>query len=126
MHEFAIAESIIEIVKDNIKAYLKEDCTLEVEIINIRCGILKQIVPSVLLEAFKAIAKEDNNIKNAKLEIQIIDAKLLCLACNKEYTINSKEDILLPCPNCASVGSSKLLEGKEMFVDHIEVNKIEE
>ncbi len=120
MHEFAIAQSIKEIIYDNISSYL-DSPSLEVELVRVRCGVLSQIVPEVLKEAFVVATSEDEVLKNTKLEIIISPALLECIACKKEYTRESKEEIFLPCPHCGSVSSNRLIEGKEMIVEHIEI-----
>ncbi len=122
MHEFAIAQSIKDIIYNNIKPYLDKSSQIEVELVKVRCGALSQIVPNILEEAFKAVNLEDRALKNTRLEVEIVQAKLECLICGKEYTRATKEEIFLPCPYCNSVSSNKLLEGKEMIVDHIEIN----
>ncbi len=122
MHEFAIANSIQEIVYTNIKNYLEENPSLKVDLICVRYGALNQLVPDILQEAFSAIIKDDEIFKNAKLELTEVKVLLKCSSCQEKFSIKEREEIFLPCPHCKNIGSHTLLEGKELIVDHIEAS----
>ncbi len=122
MHEFAIANSIKEIVYENISG-LENFEKIEVQSITLKYGLLSQLVPDILIEAFASIVVDDKHLKNAELKLELVYPKLKCLACEEDFTSQSKEALFLPCPHCQNVGSFNLLEGKEMVVEHIEAKE---
>ncbi len=119
MHEFAIAHSIRDIVNENISPLL-ETKTIIVKSVTVRHGVLSQVVPDILVEAFKAVTLEDKALQNAELELIEVPALLECCACHKSFSPKNKDEIFMPCPHCQSIASHTLLEGKELVVDHIE------
>ncbi len=124
MHEFAIADSIKEIVYDNISG-LENFEKIEVQSITLKHGLLSQLVPDILIDAFASIVIDDKHLKNAELKLEVIYPLLKCLACENDFSSQSKEALFLPCPHCNNVGSFKLLQGKEMLVEHIEAKEID-
>ncbi len=123
MHEFAIANSIKEIVYQNISS-LENFEKIEVQSITLKHGLLSQLVPDILIDAFNSIVIDDKHLKNAQLNLEVIYPLLKCNACKEEFTSQSKEALFMPCPHCQNVGSFTLLQGKEMIVEHIEAKEI--
>ncbi len=127
MHEFAIANSIRDIVLENISLHQKslesEDSSLQVESILVQCGLLSQVVPDILHEAFNAVKLDYTSLQNAKLELELISPLVKCNLCKHEFTINDKEELFLPCPSCKQIASHSLLKGKELLVAHIELSE---
>ncbi len=123
MHEFSIATSIKDIVYENISTLL-ETKAIQVKSVTVRYGVMSQVVPEILIEAFAAVASQEEYLNNASLELLEIPALLECSACKKSFTPSSKDEIFMPCPWCKSSASHKLLEGKELIVDHIEAVEI--
>ncbi len=122
MHEFSIAYSIKNIVYDNI-SQLENSEKIKVKSIKVKHGLLSQVVPDILLAAYESIIVDDPTLSGSKLELEVIPPLLECSACKKTFTSMDKNIIFMPCPHCNNVGSHKLLEGKELIVDHIEAEE---
>lgn len=123
MHEFALATSIKEIIYDNI-AQLEKEKKYEVINIRVRYGLLSQVVPEILSEAFASLAANEALLKNAKLDLVLVKPLLECTSCNTTFSSESKDALFLPCPHCQHIGSHKLKEGTELIVDHIEITEL--
>ncbi len=123
MHEFSIAQSIKDIVLENIRP-LQVEKEIEVKSITVKHGMLSQVVPDILIEAYNAVRADEKALQNSKLELIELPAILECCACNKSFSPEDKDEIFMPCPYCQSVASHKLLQGKELLVDHIEANEL--
>ncbi len=121
MHEFAIATSIQEIVHQNIDHIEGE---LQVKSVRVKHGLLSQVVPDILVDAFNAIVKSDPALTGTQLELELVMPILECNACKQTFGIDTKEAVFMPCPHCSSCASHKLIEGKELIVDHIEAVEI--
>ncbi len=130
MHEFAIANSIKDIVLENISEHIDmsaqnihKEPFANVESVRVQYGLLSQIVPEILLEAYDAVKSDYPFLKNSKLELECIMPLVECSSCKKEFSIEEREELFLPCPLCKQIASHKLIKGKELLVAHIEVTE---
>jgi len=92
MHELSIAEGLIE----QILTVAKENGIVHIEEVEIETGILKQIIPDVMQEAFKAVTK-DTIAENAILKIAEVPALARCSLCRKEFEPELNNFL---CPKC--------------------------
>lgn len=115
MHELSIATSIIEIVTDELQKHGASKLTL----VRVKYGRLTNIVAEALHMGFTAVC-QDAGYQGAVLELEELPVVLKCGACNKEFTVNEKEIIAIPCPHCGQRFGHEVISGKELFVDHID------
>ena len=113
MHEMGVAMEIIEIAIASIPADMEN---VRVERVNLKVGKLAAIVTDSLRFCFDIIAK-DTPLKGAKLVIKEIEVVARCNDCHTEWTITEP---VFTCINCKS-GSIKLLSGRELDIDSIEI-----
>jgi len=114
MHELSIANSILNIVLDEIK---NKDLP-EVKAIGLKIGSLSGILPDSLQFGFDAI-KLDTPLHNTKLEIEEIQISGTCIDCSKLFKVN---DLVFECPYCNSA-SIKMEEGQELDITYLEVDE---
>ena len=113
MHEMSIATSIVEIAEGEAKkANAKIITEIELDI-----GTISGIELEALEFAFKAL-KPKTMLKDAEININIIQAKSKCEECFSEF---ETENVYTLCPNCGSYKTS-ILQGKEMKVKSILVD----
>jgi hydrogenase nickel incorporation protein HypA/HybF len=112
MHELAVTESILSIALDHAQ---KANAT-RVTDINLVIGRLSSIIDDSVSFYWEIISK-DTICSQAALHFSRIPARLKCLKCQREYTL---DDDLTPCPDCAS-SDVKILSGNEFRVESIEV-----
>ncbi len=116
MHELSIAESILEIIKENAGV------TDSVKSVKVRIGELANVVPDSLEFCFSAITN-GTVFEKAKLKIENVDIVVHCEVCGSDSKV---EDILFKCKSCGST-DVKIISGTDLQVVEIEIDdKIEE
>lgn len=115
MHEFSIAQNIVDILKRSVE----ENNMLRVDKICIEAGELRQIVPESLIMAFDALKTEPgvcSQIEECRLELTVIPQRVICSDCKKEFY---PEDLCYICPNCGSI-STEVINGDKLIIKSIE------
>jgi len=114
MHELSVTESVLEIAcKHAEKAKAKK-----VTDIHLVIGRLSSIVDDSVQFYWNVISK-DTICENANLHFKREPARLVCLDCQTEYTL---EDDLMPCPKCGS-SRVRVLSGDEFNLESIEIER---
>ncbi len=110
MHEMSIVMSMIDLCEKHAKGR-------EIKTVAVNIGKLSGIEPHFLSSTFEIFRENSKVCKNAELDMNIIDIKILCLDCNKKYTIDNYN---FYCPECKG-SNTKTVSGEEMHIDHIEL-----
>ncbi len=113
MHELSLSSAIVNTVA-------KHAAGRKVTVVNLRVGRLRQVVPDTLDFYFQFVAR-DSVCDGARLEQEVVPARLLCRACEHQW------DIEIPafrCPQCAG-SDVAVASGDEFEVESIEVEEAE-
>jgi hydrogenase nickel incorporation protein HypA/HybF len=113
VHELALSSSIINTVA-------KHAAGRRVSVVRLRVGRLRQVIPDTLEFYFEFVAR-DSVCEGARLEQEVIDARLRCNACALEWAI---EIPAFRCPGCAGADVD-VASGDEFEVESIEVQSSE-
>ena len=118
MHEMSIAQSIVQIVKEQIA---QMDHSGRVTRINLKVGKLRAVIPESLKFCF-SIAAQDTGIEEAQLHIEQVPVKIVCQACRATF------DLDVPLFVCTECGASdvEVVSGEELHLDSIEIEDPEE
>jgi len=116
MHELSVTENILEIAL----RHANQAEASRVTDINLKIGRLSSIVDDSI-QFYWDFVSENTLCAGAKLHFERIPARLLCLDCAKEYTLEAD---LEPCPNCHSA-QVRVIAGEEFHVESIEIEKQE-
>lgn len=111
MHEFSIAESIIESI---VNAALKEKLT-KIEKVTLIVGSFTSVNNDSLMFAMDALKKE-HSLENMKVEILDIPLEVKCRECG---STTLPEDVFLMCSDCGST-NVEIIHGKELYIKSIE------
>jgi hydrogenase nickel incorporation protein HypA/HybF len=112
MHELAIAQNIVEIVRESVpKAKIPS-----VKFVKMRIGRLAGVVPDSLEFCFSAIIS-GTDLEGAHLQIDHVPTAGRCKACASDFTM---EEYAFFCPTCESV-DIMLVSGTELEVSEIEI-----
>lgn len=114
MHELSVTENILEITL----RHANQAGASRVTDIYLVIGRLSSIVDDSI-QFYWDMMSENTICAGALLHFERIPARLLCLNCNNEYTLEAD---LEPCPVCQSP-HIKVIAGEEFRVDSIEVEK---
>lgn len=112
MHELAITEGIINIVKSEAE---KQGFTKVLEI-KLQVGEFSGLVPDCIREFFP-IAARGSVAENAALSIETLKARFMCLDCGYEGEADRKNAC---CPSCRS-NALKMTAGRDFYVDSLKV-----
>jgi hydrogenase nickel incorporation protein HypA/HybF len=114
MHELSIAQSIIEIVEDNIRPIRIK----KVKSVTVKVGRMSNVLPDSLIFGFDSLII-GTSLEGAELIIEDIPVKIKCRKCLNDTEIEHMNFI------CASCGSTdfEMLSGRELSVGEIEVEE---
>ena len=111
MHELSIAQAVVDTA-------CKHAAGRRVTVVSLRCGRLRQVVPDALDFMFGLVARE-TVCEGARLEQEIVPARLRCAPCAHEWEI---ETPAFRCPRCGGAQVA-VLSGEELEVESIEVEE---
>jgi hydrogenase nickel incorporation protein HypA/HybF len=113
MHEMSIAQSLIEIITEEMD---KHDASV-LRSVKLHIGKLTAIVPDSLAFCFEVITK-GTPLDGARLDMVSIPLKAACNACGKTFEV---EQYVFECPLCKS-GDIETIAGKDLSIVEIEVD----
>ncbi len=114
MHELSVTEHVLEIAL----RHARQNDAARVTDIYLTIGRLSSIVDESI-QFYWDIISQETICKGAKLHFNRLPAKLLCLNCGVEFTLDHEAT---PCPSCGSA-QLKILSGEEFYMDSIEIEK---
>jgi hydrogenase nickel incorporation protein HypA/HybF len=113
MHEFSVAEAVMDIVQRHARGR-------PVARVVVKVGHLRQVVPDALTFAFGLVA-QGTEAEGAELAIEGVPAAGRCRSCGARGVL---PDIPLVCERCGS-WDVEVLEGEELLVDSLELEERE-
>ena len=112
MHEMSIAQSLLEIIREEMA---KNDAKV-LRSVRLHIGQLTAIVPESLSFCFEVMTA-GTDLEGAKLIMEIIPLVGYCENCKKEFPI---ENYAFECPFCRST-EIKTISGEELSIVEMEV-----
>ena len=118
MHELSIAASIVDAVTESAAAYPDA----RVKEVRLRVGALASVVEDSLQFCWE-ITVEGTPLAGSKLVVNILPVVTRCEACGKDGELVSLQSFR--CPHCGEPVSD-LRQGRELEIDSIEIDEVEE
>lgn len=112
MHELALTEGIIDIIRGEAKTHGFTRCIA----IRLRVGEYSGVLTECLRDCF-AIAARGTLAEGAALTIESVPAAFRCGVCRWQGSLEKHADA---CPECAS-RSIRMIAGREFYVEDISV-----
>ncbi len=111
MHELSLSGAVIDTA-------VKHADGRRVSLVSLRVGRLRQVVPDTLEFYFELVAR-GTLCEGARLEQELVGARLRCEACEREWEIE------LPAFRCPTCGGAdvEVTGGNEFEVESIEVEE---
>lgn len=111
MHELSLMKNIIgildrEVVSDEVGA---------VKMIHLEVGVLRYIVPDLMVSAYEQISKH-KKLEQAELKIDVLPVKIKCLDCKAVAEALGND---FSCPECSSANVN-ISGGDEFTIKGIE------
>ncbi|GAC1441593.1 MAG: hydrogenase maturation nickel metallochaperone HypA [Solirubrobacteraceae bacterium] len=111
MHELSLSSAIIATA-------VKHAAGRRVGVVTVRVGRLRQVVPDTLEFYFEFVAR-GTACEGARLELELVEARLRCAPCKTEWSIDVPA---FRCPTCGGSNVSVIC-GSEFEVESIEVEE---
>ena len=112
MHEFSIAQSLLEIIEQEALPY----AGAKVISIKLRIGKLSGVIPDALRFAFQAIST-GGRAEGASLVIEEVPLRIKCNQCNK---VGIMDDPFMICPYCEGK-DVEMIAGRELEIKEMEI-----
>lgn len=113
MHELSLSGAIVNTV-------VKHAAGRPVTVVSMRVGRLRQVVPDTLEFYFGFVAR-GTVCEGARLEQELIPARLRCEPCASEWEVDFP---MFRCPSCGGA-QVDVVSGNEFEVESIQVEEVE-
>jgi hydrogenase nickel incorporation protein HypA/HybF len=112
LHELSLSSAIVNTV-------VKHADGRRVTVVSMRIGALRQVVPDTL-EFYFGFVSKGTVCEGARLEQELIPARVRCDPCGREWEIDMP---IFRCPGCG--GAAEVASGSEFEVESIDVEEVE-
>ena len=118
MHEMSLVVSLLDIVRQEMEKHPSG----RLAAVRLRCGVLANVVPEALSMAFE-VQTSGTVFEGARLELHEEPLCLCCGGCGREFAPASVSPaaIFSVCPGCGEEIGHTVLTGKELYIDHLEL-----
>jgi hydrogenase nickel incorporation protein HypA/HybF len=116
MHEFSIANSLVEIATEHATNAGAE----KINAVTLRIGALSCVHKNALEFSFELITK-DTILEGAQLEVIDVPVTIFCAPCDKEVALDGIQ--CFRCPTC-DTPSADIRHGRELDIDSIEITEM--
>jgi hydrogenase nickel incorporation protein HypA/HybF len=110
MHEISIVRNIFSTLEDEFP-----DRLLQITRVQVKAGILSNVQPILMQNAFEAVQKDEPKYAGIMLEVQILPILIQCAACDKIIEINNYKFIC----SCGEP-SKNIIQGEELMISQVE------
>jgi hydrogenase nickel incorporation protein HypA/HybF len=112
MHEMSIAQSLIDIINEEM---IKHNVSV-LKSVRVHIGQLSAIVPKSLSFCFE-IMTSGTELEDARLIMDIIPLKAICRECQQAFEV---QNYSFECPHCSSVDIDTIA-GQDLSIVEMEV-----
>ena len=112
MHEVALIEQTIEILRSSVQANEIKQVTK----VKIVVGQMTAAQPEALKFAFEVFSLQEDWLQGSSLEIEDKEITASCLNCDTIYTVSNYRFV---CPVCSST-AHRVESGRELYIDYYE------
>lgn len=117
MHEMSLATSLLHIIREEMQKHGASRLVLA----RVRFGPLANVVPEALSMAFEVLTA-DTDLEGARLELDKEEVLLACGDCGREFSPPPDcPAMLAACPQCGHELGHRVLTGKSLYLEHLEV-----
>ena len=115
MHEFAIAQSIVEVVEKRA-----DECqAARVRCVRLQVGEASGIVADSLRFSFTMLTDRSPRLANARLTVASTPHRAHCRQCEQDFTV---QQFVPQCPTCGE-WSTEIISGTELQILDMEIEE---
>ena len=122
MHEMALTASLLTLIKEEMQKAKADDRPVRLVAVRIKYGTLSNVVPEAMEAAFEIQTMDAPELSGARLELVEELPRLACGQCGNEFASENKRQVFKPCPVCGNELGNKVLSGKGLYLEQIEVD----
>ena len=113
MHEMSLVQGMLDIINEERAKHGNPRVTKVV----VQCGALAGVVVDSLLFAWEALTPQ-TDLEGSELAVEQIPLKVRCGRCGLEF--EPEDTHLMLCPECGMEIGHIVLQGKELYIGHLE------
>lgn len=110
MHEVSIVRDIIQ----NLEAHYKDRFS-EISTVKIEAGLLCNVQPILIQNAFEALRIEDPKLDNIDLQVVLLPIIAHCKNCDEDFEVKLHKFV---CPKC-DTPSRDIVQGEELRISSV-------
>lgn len=110
MHEISLVKNIFSLLEENFPGR-----TGHISTIHLKAGLLSNVQPVLMQNAFSAVQLEEPTYAGIKLEVEVLPILIYCEYCNKNVEVHNYTFVC----NCGKP-SSNIVQGEELMIDKLE------
>ncbi|MEN0050877.1 MAG: hydrogenase maturation nickel metallochaperone HypA [Bacteroidota bacterium] len=111
MHEISLVRSIF----NTLEAEFSEEELNSISAIDLKVGLLSNIEPILMQNAFEAVTTAEEKFQAVKLNIHLIPIEIYCAECDRNSTI---ENYKFVCSNCQKPNNN-IVKGTELLIHQV-------
>lgn len=111
MHELSLVKSIFSTLEET----LEENEMEHVSLVELNIGLLANVEPILLQNAFTAFQESNPQYDHISLQSNMIEIKIMCSSCQQESIV---ENYIFRCKAC-DTPSNQIVSGEELLIHRI-------
>jgi hydrogenase nickel incorporation protein HypA/HybF len=111
MHEISMVRHMISV----LEAEYSRDQLASLQAIDLKIGMMSNVEPQLLLNAFAAVTTAKARYRQVQLNIELVPVRIHCISCNKDSTV---ENYRFVCAFCGQP-NNHLISGTELSIDRL-------
>jgi hydrogenase nickel incorporation protein HypA/HybF len=110
MHEISLVRNILRTLQDEFPGRLPEMTRVQV-----KAGLLSNVQPVLMQNAFEAVAEDDPSCAHIRLEVVVLPILIRCDACGRTCEVEQYRFV------CACGKPSRdVVQGEELYISEVE------
>ena len=111
MHEISLVRSIF----NTLEAEFSREELLRLDRIELKVGLLSNVEPILLQNAFEAVTTAENKFQEVELRVEVVPIEIYCQACDTHSTITNYK---FACSSCGQP-NNKVVKGLELLIHQV-------
>ncbi|MCB0560827.1 MAG: hydrogenase maturation nickel metallochaperone HypA [Lewinellaceae bacterium] len=111
MHEISLARSIL----NTLEAEFSSEQLGQLTEIGLKVGLLSNVEPALMQNAFEAVTTTENRFQQAVLKIETVPIVIYCEACDARSTIANYK---FACSSCGQPNNN-IVSGTELLIHQV-------
>ena len=117
MHEISLVRNIFKTLEDEFPGEIEK-----VRTIYLRVGLLSNVQPILMQNAFEAVLLDETKYNKATLNVEVLDVLVHCDDCDKDSEVQQYK---FAC-SCCGKPSKNIIQGEELMISKVEFAEEEE